>query len=528
MEFNISDLLDDYQDASIPLEPCMGASTDRIKEITMKKIHNEKQEKSAAARFRPVGRVALIAAIILALATTVMAASGLHFIDWVTRNPEKSYDEDVTNGAGWKCWDIGDHTISLGAEYASTTNLVIMCEDLGPEGLNELTVSPDYWLEQWDGEAYVPMGITLQDEQRTIVENETTYWELNWDQELTDGFYRVGMTLSGTKKNGEADEAVCYVKFRVYQAEMSSAIEKCITAMEKLETQDSYHLTLTCHNVYNSGPEWYTYYTNQVWKSGENFLREMQYIDDRVDPAVVVSGSGSMVLDGTCYGLDWEEYDAESAITHQEILLYRSAADYSMWTWFFDPDSALTGEVYVDGNITRIIKNTGCAGVAYTELTYTFDDAGNLKRIVNAYLPTRDCAEEEREVHYVLDVHDTSPEDCEKMIRSQDISVLNTFSWAEDQAANPDARREGFANTTPSAIESTDEAIEAAKNDTTMTTDERYIDGYFYHTIIVSYDESADMWRVEFTFPQNERNYQAVYLTSDGITKMVVDRTKTE
>lgn len=46
-------------------------------------------------------------------------------------------------------------------------------------------------------------------------------------------------------------------------------------------------------------------------------------------------------------------------------------------------------------------------------------------------------------------------------------------------------------------------------------------------TIIVSYDPVSKMWRVEFTFPQNDKNYQAVYMTEDGITQMIVDRTGT-
>lgn len=515
MNFNISDLLDDYQDASVQIQPHMAASTDRIKEITMKKIHTEKQDTPRSGRLRPVGRIALIAALILALATTVMAATGLHFIDWVSRNPEKSYDEDVINGSASRSWHIGDRVICLGAEYTSGTGLVICCEDLGPENVHEMYAGPDYWLEQWNGETYIPMGIEFSDSEREIPADETTYWNVSWDQELTDGFYRLGMTFRG----GDAEE-VCYVKFRIYQEEMGAEIRKCEDALTNLQNQDSYHVTLTYFNNESSSPKRYTYYTYQVWRSGGDYLREMQYIDDRTAPITVEKTYGDLLRDSTAYGLEWAEGHARSKVTQWEIHLYEAATDFSTWTWFFDPDSAATGEVYVDGDVTRIIKNTGCAGVSCIELTYTFDENGGLKRVVYAYLPTRDCAETEKEIRYVLDVHDTPAADCRAIIEGQDVSVPNTFSWDDDQAAYPDAKRSGFKNTASTPINSIEDAIAAAEKETTMTTDIE-AGSRFYHTVIVSHDDAAGIWRVEFTFPQDENAWQAIYMDDRGVTQMI-------
>ena len=39
MELNISDLMDGYADESVSIRPCAQSSAERIKELTMKKVH---------------------------------------------------------------------------------------------------------------------------------------------------------------------------------------------------------------------------------------------------------------------------------------------------------------------------------------------------------------------------------------------------------------------------------------------------------------------------------------------------------
>lgn len=78
MEFNISDLLDEMQENSIEIQTIDIASSHRIKELTMKKIHKNKPKRSHR-RF-----VILVAAVIvtISLAITAGANSDFNAADW--------------------------------------------------------------------------------------------------------------------------------------------------------------------------------------------------------------------------------------------------------------------------------------------------------------------------------------------------------------------------------------------------------------------------------------------------------------
>lgn len=526
MEFNITDLLDDYQDSSVPIREMQVASANRIKEMTMKKINSEHKE---ARKDKPaLRRFILIAAVIMALATTVMAQTGFRFTDWFSSSMVgKDYNHDVILGSGSMCWHVGDRIIDLSAQKATPTGAVIACDDISPRESNDLTSGTDYWLEQWEDGQYKMMEakMPLTDMERTIPTVETTAWEINWEEEygeLTDGHYRIGMTFTGTKTNGEPEEVTCYAKFRIYQEEMGDAIAKCQDAMEVLYSRDSYH---TAFYWYGWEEAEFSVIVDETWKSGDDFLNYHAWHGLYEESPRI---SGKMVRDGTAYGLQWEKADPKSDITEWKMLFFDAAYDSVDWDWMLDPSGATTGEVFVNGNVITVLKSAGCAGVAQTELTFTFDDKGNLRSIVRKNLPLADCAEEEKILEYVLEVHDTRPSECARMIDSQILKVCSTFSWVEDQMTNPEAIRSGFVNTDSDPIKDPLMAAELAKQETNMVTDITESTGLYYHTVIVSYDADARMWRVEFTFPQNEKNYQAIYLNQDGITQMIVDRTGTK
>ena len=525
MKFNISDLLDDYQESSIPLQVIQVASASRIKEMTMKKIHSENKEtRKGLYTFR---RIILVAAAVMALATTVMASTGFRFTDWFSAAMiGNHYDEDVILGSGSMCWHVGDRIVDLSAEKATSTGAVIACDDISPPDSNEITVGSDYWMEQWIDGSYVKLEAktALTDIERSIPTVETTAWEISWENaygELDDGYYRIGMTFSGTKTNGEQEEVICYAKFRIYQEEMGAAIGKCVDAMEALYSRESYHTTLYWYGW--DGAE-FSVITDDTWKSGDDFLNYHEWHGIYEESPRV---SGTMVRDGTAYGLEWEKADPKSEIVQWDMLFFDSAYDSVDWDWMLDPSGATTGEVFVDGNVITVLKSAGCAGIAQTELTYTFDDAGSLQSIVRKNLPLADCAEEEKILEYVLEVHDTKPAECARMIESQNLKVCSTFSWLEDQMNNPDAILSGFSNTTPNPIVDPIMAVELAKRETNMVTEIAESPSLYYHTIVVSYDANSMIWRVEFTFPQDEKNYQAIYINQEGITQMIVDRTGT-
>ena len=117
MNLRITDLMDDYQDASVDIHSNTAASESRIKELTMKKVHNNRGKYTVHRRgISFIGKVLIAAAIITALAIPVMAVSGLIFSDWQEEgeNPINSgYDDNILLGAEYKKWDVSGWVVEI-------------------------------------------------------------------------------------------------------------------------------------------------------------------------------------------------------------------------------------------------------------------------------------------------------------------------------------------------------------------------------------------------------------------------------
>ena len=91
------------------------------------------------------------------------------------------------------------------------------------------------------------------------------------------------------------------------------------------------------------------------------------------------------------------------------------------------------------------------------------------------------------------------------------------FSWQEEQAAYP-AGAEGvktgdFVNTAPQGTVTLENVVSIAKKECTLE---------WQNTAVVFYDETADMWKVELGFSQDD-SCQRVYMSSDGVTRLIVN-----
>ena len=73
MEFNISDLLDGFEEESVEIQPCTQASWRHIEELVMKNIHTE--NKPSRRRKPGIAKLILVAAIIVAMCGTVYAGN---------------------------------------------------------------------------------------------------------------------------------------------------------------------------------------------------------------------------------------------------------------------------------------------------------------------------------------------------------------------------------------------------------------------------------------------------------------------
>ena len=520
MEFNISDLLDDLQDSTVNIHPQKVASASRVKELTMEKII--KQEKAPRRGSRIVGKVILVAAVIMALTTTVLAASGFNISDWIDVFSGHGYDTDVLLGWGSMTWELGDGTLRFYAEDVENTGLTLKCETVDWDGEGELAVSEEFWLEEWDGNAYIRMEFATQrewdDEPTVLTAEKTAVWEINWENiygQLPSGYYRIGRTVTLHTDSGQTQEMACYAKFRLLVEEMEPYIRKCQTALEALLTSESYHLTETS---YPSGENGYSFYTQEVWKHGEDYLGDGKYMEDSDGKQQMVNRRTYMLRGGVGYNLELTGDD----VTAWKRIDYLDENNFCLWDAFLAVTDVTVGEIYADGNEIVVLEVTGMESDQYGELKYTFDGQGNLESIVYSYVPTKDCTEEEKRVAQVVQVHDTSADEIEKTIARQDVSRPNSFSWAEDQAAHPDALRDGFVNAQPQTITKWEDAVRIAQADCSLTDDitKACVDQY-YNIVSVFFDDGAKMWKIVFSDSQDDY-FQAVYLNESGITQMVV------
>lgn len=527
MEFNISDLLDDLQDDTVPLQPLNVASTAHIRELTMEKIHTE--NKKLRRGLGTLGRVVLVAAVMIALATTALAASGFRFSDWISRASGKDFDSDVLEGYHDTAWKVGARKIGTTVESASPNGAVLVISDNGWGYDSAVTTDGKYWLEQWDGEEYVPMEpltteFSWPEEVITIPADGTEVnLTLNWEAlygTLSSGYYRIGKTFSQDRGSRGMAEVTGYAKFRLYTEEMTAVLEQCHAALVALLYGERFHLTYTWW-VPEDFERDYTSLTNEFWKNGEDYLMEVTYFQETEAGKELMGCEGRMIRDGIGYILGWEGDDASTPVSSWERTDIKE-------NWFYL--SALIGwtddavsEIRTDGNqITLISQNAIDALYPYSEHVLTFDEAGNLLRVELNDLPSLNCETSEKVPLARLEALETGVDEIAGTIASQDVQTPGVFSWAEEQAANPDARQEGFVNTTPGTADSVVDAIEAAKKECTMPDDP---DSSLDCTIAVSFDADAKMWRVKFTNRWYDAVYQVVYLDSEGITQMIVDRT---
>ena len=108
MELNISDLMDGYADESVSIRPCAQSSAERIKELTMKKVHKYEKPRGKGLSF--VTKVLVAAAIIASLAIPVLATD-FQLIDWLEGLNKTDHEEWQAHYESWEntegFWQIG-------------------------------------------------------------------------------------------------------------------------------------------------------------------------------------------------------------------------------------------------------------------------------------------------------------------------------------------------------------------------------------------------------------------------------------
>ena len=548
MEYNISDLLDGPDEVSLDIRPHTTASESRIKELTMKKVqkHGKYQAKRRGLGF--VGKLLIAAVLITALAVPVLAASGTQFTDWIEgiitpRTYEENYDNDLLYGSTAKKWVVSGWIVEISAEDSSNTGLTFVCKELGnPDKSGTLTTTEGYWLEKWNGTEYVPMegsapdGATL-----SISDASTERWNIDWASvygELSSGSYRIGKTFTYTATDGNQEQAAYYAKFRIFTDEIAPLYEKYEDAYNELYNRESYHISWT--HYYDKPDDYAHHYISDIWKNGNDYLQVTCYYNE---DGSLKSHMGYLLRSGVGYKLSWADGNVRDQVTEWENADFVEPGTFDLWYHFMNVIPAILGEAWDDGDtlyfieysdwknedlmdaeaIEELNENSPYWNHDYIELAYTFDQDGGLEYIRYGRQTSLDPAQSDLFIDATLEVHDTPVQEIAALIESQNVTDAPVFSWTEDQSKYAaTATTEGFVNTSPRAVQSVQDAIEAARAEADPTANPKYREGYDYNMASAYFDEEAQMWKVVFGHSQDDDFLFIVYLTAEGITQMTV------
>lgn len=530
MEFNISDLLDDLREVDIDIQPNTRASEKRIKELTMKKIHaDQKQHRRGLSTF---SRILIAAATIAALAIPVAAATGFHFTDWLEGlfSGGGGYDTDLSLGSASKNWELSGYVMEIKAENVSNQNLTLIAREWGNgKKTGTLTADDSFRLERWDGSGYTavpPKSEPAAGQVKTIALKETVTWQVNWKESygaLPPGGYRIGKTFIYTDSDGKTQNVDVYAKFRVFAEDMAPYVKQCKDALEELRTRDSYHVTNTTYmgeEGYQIDAGVYQYYTDTVWKNGDNFLEEMRYV---TKDGTVIDHKGYLIRDGKGYTLTWKGDNVFTGVASWETVDYLDDTNRDLWKCGLEIFDASVGEVYAEGNAISLLEGYSVAldeentVMQWGKKTYAMDEQGKLISAYCAGIPSPEEIDKEK-VESALEVHDTSAAEIAKAIAAQNVDKPVLFSWTEEQAKYPTGsegvKTEGFVNTAAQTVDMGN-VVSIAQKECTLE---------WQNTAVVFCDEASKIWKVELGFSQDDTVCQTVYLSNEGLTLLVVTK----
>lgn len=535
MEYRISELLDDMREVDIDIQPNTLASASRIKELTMKKIHKEENQKKSRRGLSTLSKIVLVAAVLATLALPVMAATGFQFSDWLdglfqekgasSSKQIGEFDGNPVLGGSSKNWDVSGWVFEMAAKDVSAEGLTVVCEhhtNQAQPQTGTVKVDESFWIEKWNGEGYdklpEPKTAVPAGKSSPVAADSKAEWKVNWSGSygtLEPGSYRLGKNLLYTSEDGKQETVESFVKFRVFNQDMAPIIAECKDMLEALRTKDSYHLTQTYY-AYEENE--YDHYTSEIWKNGENYLEEVRYV--KADGSLW-GRRGYLYRDGKGYELNWAGDTVLSGLASWESVGYLDSANRDMWMMMLEVNDNTVGKVAGDENTTTLVTGYDLSGGQkwFNEISFTQNEKGELTAAQAGEVPDIEYTSDQVKVRTAVEVHDTDKAEIAKVIAAQAVGRPVVFSWEEEQAkytaGTKGVKTEDFVNTASRSIEDADAAIAAAQKECTME---------FQNTAVVSYDEGAKMWKVELGFSADDAVGQTVYLTGDGITKLVVTK----
>lgn len=400
-------------------------------------------------------------------------------------------------------------------------------------GQGVLSITDEYWLEknvdgQWEPLPTIATpNWTLQG--IGITKEYGAFGYLDWTPlygQLQPGQYRMGKNVTCRDGQGSGRTAAFYAEFELYESvdlnspEAKAAVERCYEKLEELKARKVLH--------------WYTYAnedSTETWTDGENFMTINKYNGPR-EPQD-----------------QWSEYQKKLFPRTDITIRYDGVGYHAIRE---DPENLASNVLGVGigtlspnrGGYTRVgfgdelslsfferknhtisfPEGTGVVSpemVRFTKsselLTYRFDSSGNL--IAMEY---KTWHSDGAEFETTIEIREDSPEEIQEKIAS---SVQNltweSFSWEEAEkkytSGGFNTRQQGFANTTTQTVADPLTAAKLARKEYPNLSQEI--------GTRVFRDEAAGMWKVTFrceVSPQAQYDFRDVYLTDDGITRLLV------
>ena len=441
------------------------------------------------------------------------------------------YDRNFMLGSGQMRWHYFNDSwqFALGAENATATGLTLVYCESG-DGHKSLTADEGFWIEKLVDDKWTlvtpkaevtnapakEIHVSWTAKDRLAVDWTDSYGALDY------GFYRLGRYHTVTMASGESETQHCYAKFRLYDPNQDALLSKCTQALDALLNQDSYHIYT--FDWMTSSPDMDYYRQEEIWKNGNDYLSVSSY-PMRNNLAEMKSVSGSLWRNAKYYGLEWSGDPVTSPVSSWWLSSdgYMGGSNLDLWTFGFTWYDAQVAEVVQDGNTIRILETYDFdTRFQYSEISLTFDDSGNLKGMVQSYLPKRDSTQSDKVIDEEMVVFDTSAAEVRDVIQRQDVSAPIPFSYAEDAANHPDAQTSGFKNTAAKTVSNVNDAIALADKECTLPDRNAGIATPYYQ-VSVYRDADAGIWKVELFWWQDDECYQAVYMNDQGITQMIVN-----
>lgn len=528
--------------------------------------------------------ISLLAITVYAVATRILNWTAVE----TERLESSGYQDTPEVGEGSKAWGFEDINMMLefSLRDANAAGGTLNCsgtsyslENMPQAGVipDKVALESEFWLEKWNGTAYeeVPTksGQPWIVGEKSITKDGWDYsgsWPVSWADaygNLGEGNYRVGMMLNITMPDGQEIQKGCYAKFRQYNPDVQPLVEEFKQAYNQLKNKDTFHVIRTTwmHTKYEDKPHLeYTYLQTEDWKNGSNALNSATYIIETEGEKELYAHSGLLTRNGKSYSLGWIGEDVSSPLSKWKNINWADDLNYTLWQtildiatydisdaakfnntvcfyreseWSYPVLDPQTGEEKKDADGFTIWESVPI----FVEYKVQYSDDGEIQELQYAMVPELPYEPEERELVARIQILDDTPEEIDAVIRSIDVENPPVFSYNQDLVRLADGtfneytdgykgtykelveagyvklhleqKTDGFVNTTPQEV-TKDNVVQLAAKEVKES----------YNTTVMYFDNDTQMWKVEFLVSSDTSPYHAVYISTTGVTQLVVDR----